>query len=1644
MNVNNIYKVCFLNETGFPLYYFLFSGQDAKNHSTREFFSNLEWEYVLENQLESNIFICDYTQIHPDDSIQTIKKKIGQFQQKVKVDVEDMYLFAVVEKSFHPLQLYKNLTQQDTKPFTKAMLDQLLSNYYGLEKPVNGNGNGNGKEKEDIIKNSIFQHPLYISNDVFTYEDLLEFEWFSFSNTKTKLRKEPLGFRFMEKPHEYNDSRILLNQELFACNPYEILFPYVYKPSNHVRLTSFPDDFLFKHGKLVENTIYVCLLSKFETFIQEKEISDSESSSILDIYFPKSESESEDTAFWEEQKLVDMMYDIHTYADPIMYKESGISAFHFILHPELSNKLPLETFFKNIHASIQIPLIQYNPGLRREKVLRLYYTKIAKNGNKIPYLEKNVIDKLTEKPGKVANISMYITTDSSRFVVVSIESNGNIVIQGELETALMPDAFLEWIQMMIYPAFHQLNTFSQQTGYSIRPFTNITDDFVEIISLRYRSVVDLPKKLELEKYMGIFSPFFYNELSGENKRYKRIEYFQRMNPQEEYISELLRFTQDRKMIQMELRKQFSELTYDSSREIMEKYQEKYQNVVVPGKFTNNKIEVLQHTGFPVIFQKSAFGNEWVVEVQNITSAYYISFLQLYLDTLFQISQSPNLVPDEIYRKYKGKKMVVTAPPKTELPSTMVIPVFKDDVVFEDETFELEVEYENEEAEEEEEVEDLEEGGGRKKKVVDETNPIPNPSKKTTKKTKKGEEDEDEDNDEDADNDGDDDDSEEEKEENYRDATGNLKTLDNYFKRRIKQRNLLLSKTGFTKICPANEKRHPIILTETEKNKIDNEYPDENNKPYNHSLKYGLDKDDKPFYYICPNYWCIQPGKEGPLTQEDVDNKKCGEIIQDPKNIQPGEYTYKWREGFNDPGFVNRKVKKNVVVDPKTGKEICYPCCFKNWHSKAQKELRQQCNPEEYAPEEKKRKVQVPKIQAPPVIRARNVLQLNWVPLPFHRQGLLPIPVQLFLNATSYNVCMDSNNMPKLNCPVLLRYGVVVENQYFLGCLADIFSYQRNEITVKTNREMREILCSAISLDRFIQLHNASLVSLFQRWKDDFLVDPSEVVNIEKYRETQLYKRLDVLNDTHIHFLESTIYSYENFLRYLRDETVIIDPTYLWEAVTQKNPDLFPRGLNLAILEIMNQDITNNVELVCPTNAYSAPLYDPRKETLIIVKQGEVYEPVYLYEITSLNPEKSIYKKTFSVDSSKDIGNLPVILKMVQTWTTQQCGPIHRTFDKNISAKDIAFLLRDIGYRIVSQVLNYQNKVIGFLVQDNVELVPVFVPTYPSPVIDKISSKWMDDPTIWQSHDITLRFLQKLYKKSGKKIICDVLFRVSEDEKIVGFLTMTNQFIQIMPFIDNTDFNDKIKTMEESNYITADRSLTVPLEQNVTTLKPLNEKEKMARNIRLETQFYSGFRNTIRILLNLYKFRNWKESIRELIFMENMSYRKKIKKIEKKLRELCSNENVFSFQIYEDDILSNIQDIFTCQTDCDKKTYCLTSTSKDGSCQMILPENNLVKDGEKNEAIYFSRIADELLRFKRIQLFMMKADTYLYLSSGEYKIYANEFVIAKSGLMEDYFEHLEPYSLEKYVKTTNYETTNPSVKHPNPTQSWIDAYNTEKP
>lgn len=1782
-------KICFLGTDGLPEKYIVFSSDsDSREKNIQTFFSQVEWAYIQEKGLESEILVPSDIQIHPDDTISAVKKKIIRAMKDTEeeslsdprslssdprsLSQEEIYLFSCVEKRFSPLTFYKRLTQLDTKPWTKAMLHQFIANFNGISDTIDAEEQLGGPLKEDDQETHLLQDPIYLEKSVYSYEDLLEMDWFysgikkegsSSSVPYQKMQKIPLGLRFVERPHDPEDTRVLLNQDVFSSNPFDQLFPRVYRPSKDVSLQPFESELLFHYtngSRFLENTIYVCTYDTVLSFLHAKEIDEKEQEEILSLYFPLSNSNSsnqEPDDYWQQEKLVDLIYDLYhdskasssiydifsglsntlsliTSSKPkkkeneTIHLQGGIYSFQFILHPEKTNKLPLETIFKHIHASEAIPFITYipayHPGIMREKMFRFHFVETAQNGNHIPTLSKSTIQRLTKRVSKTENITMYVSLDSlskrnegandQTFLAVSFESNGNIVVHADLLSEILPTNFNEWLEKrMIYP-IQTMNRFTQSVGYAIEPFRSLQAENVEVIFLHYRARVALEKKFDLEKWMGIFSPFFVSEPLGSSgsggsssastgKRYKRVENYQRMDKYEEAISNILRITQEKSQIQSELHRRFPELSLEKLRETMDKYQEKHQSVVIPGRFANKRMELLEHSGFRTMFQKSTFENEWMVEVQEINALEYVFLLHMYLNVLFLVSQSPELVPPELLQKYK-KPMILSAKPLDlkglEGPAInkAFVPIFTEGVDIDVE----ETEEKGEETGVEEQV-----------KVVEVENKT-----EVENEGVEGSDDEyeipDEYESEEEDEEGEEGEKEKDSEKKSKESKGGSKgkkgtkgkkksatttgeeegpsTLSNYFMDRIQNRDPLITQNGFSRICPANEKRQPIILTEKEKQRIDRKYTDPDDKPYSHAIKYGADKDDNSLYYICPAYWCVKPGEEGPLTETDVENKKCGEIIQDPKNIQPGEYTYKGREEFAEPGFVNRKIKTDSFIHPKTGKEICFPCCFQNWNGKAQQDRRNQCNPEEYGLHPKQKKVQEKKAMIPST--TRNVLDINRVPLPYGRIGLLQIPVQLFLNASAANLCVDSQNMPKLNCPLLIRYGAnqpKYENQYFLGCLADMYSYQRNEIMAKTIPEIREILCSAISLDIFLQLHNASLVALFRYPKDDFLARKRPTIDIQTthyaYQKTEFYKRLNPQEETHMDFLESTIESYENFLAYLRDEESVIDPTYLWEAVCQKNPALLPRGVNLAVLEILNNDVTNNIELICPSCAYGT-LYDPAKETWILVKQGEVYEPVYLYEITSLNPEKTNYKKTFlqnslNPSSNMDKSGIHRILKMIQEWMLQSCAPISRkakgnVFERNIPAMELLKILKDLGsFSVKYQILNYQNKIIGFLVDLNgqttissksktSEKKDIFLPTFPSAILPKVPSKWMDEPDIWNTYESTVFFLQEIYRLSDQRILSKPLYRVIEDEKVVGIITMTNQFLQIMPPMDNRGFSDGLKTLSSGNPIPRDREIQLASSSSSkqgsdqgqeSVSHEWSEKMKMVRNIRLETQFYQAFRNTVRMSLNLYKNRRTRETIRSTIFDRTKTYVEKRKIVEGLLKEL--GKTAFVFQEYSEAVLDKIQEVFLCPSSFDtegtfgegtdeESNYCLLSFDEkegsEGEPSLILPTYNLVNTEEENEQNYYRRLSDELVRYKRVRLFMMYPDAYLPLTSGEYKVNADEFVIPKSIMTEEYFSELKTYPLKKYVQTNTFETANPSTGIPaNPTQLWKDAYEKTK-
>ena len=124
-------------------------------------------------------------------------------------------------------------------------------------------------------------------------------------------------------------------------------------------------------------------------------------------------------------------------------------------------------------------------------------------------------------------------------------------------------------------------------------------------------------------------------------------------------------------------------------------------------------------------------------------------------------------------------------------------------------------------------------------------------------------------------------------------------------------------------------------------------------------------------------------------------------------------------------------------------------------------------------------------------------------------------------------------------------------------------------------------------------------------------------------------------------------------------------------------------MNLVIIQLTNYDVTDNLEIICPSNHYSNVFYEVGKSTLFILKSNQYYEPIYGYR----NDEsRLIINKTFNEFSKQLLPNIRNVLDLVKKIYKQNCRPLPsmpRTyrFKTNINLTILLKHLRKLNYII---------------------------------------------------------------------------------------------------------------------------------------------------------------------------------------------------------------------------------------------------------------------------------------------------------------------------------------------------------------------------
>jgi hypothetical protein len=546
---------------------------------------------------------------------------------------------------------------------------------------------------------------------------------------------------------------------------------------------------------------------------------------------------------------VNLFYEIYEQRkEELAFKDIGIQSLVIVIHQATEIKLPLDNVFKLIHATQEVPLIKMNLSKKQENMFRLYADKIATTGKRIPYLDKGVIFKWEKMIGKGKSVAAYIEhydseTGALTPIICEFNNNGSIVIKANFNTSLTPEAINELFVKEVNPVIDSVKEYLAQDGYVFNNFVDLRNKNIEILNIEFAMTIQITKDIKLKKIIGCLTSMFNvikDDLSqGILMRFKRVSNYNEKESQETLIIDMsqpqLGYT-DADIIKV-LQNNF----HLSEQEAIEKYAEvkSAQEAMEAG---NKRMKKRPNPGFLTVIEKQKFSDILMIKVSGITHLDYLQTLYIYFDSLIRITQNPTStqVKNERIKKIcAGKqvgeeKQVVELIALIEQPNIQMIIVDEELVkkgIGYEEVEEEEVEEELMDEEEllarfgnqEEDEEDIEVGGAGSEEASG------------------AEEDEDEEEASGAEGDDEEQPLEEEdpSEDNSSeegvvgaqpliDITGQSLASPSPFEQRMIKRDktLFVTDTGkknfksYAKTCAWNRRRHPVILTDAEKERID--------------------------------------------------------------------------------------------------------------------------------------------------------------------------------------------------------------------------------------------------------------------------------------------------------------------------------------------------------------------------------------------------------------------------------------------------------------------------------------------------------------------------------------------------------------------------------------------------------------------------------------------------------------------------------------------------------------------------------------------------------------------------------------------------------------------------------------------------------
>jgi hypothetical protein len=763
---------------------------------------------------------------------------------------------------------------------------------------------------------------------------------------------------------------------------------------------------------------------------------------------------------------------------------------------------------------------------------------------------------------------------------------------------------------------------------------------------------------------------------------------------------------------------------------------------------------------------------------------------------------------------------------------------------------------------------------------------------------------------------------------------------------------------------------PVILTPDEKSVIDAADADFD-PSYTNALEYEYSEDGEKFFFICPKYWSVSQNRS--ISEKELDAKKY-KVLDRGSNLdaiseeKEGEYVYK----FTPHGFENKVLGPKFKEDRESKTPL--PCCY------VLSEKEKNATEEKATAKATTTAKTKQKTSNKPSAQETSYISEKTPPLEKHHFGFLPPQFEIFFRVDRRKFFNRTTKRPNNDVPFVLRYGVesYPSIQSFLACFAEIYAFYRGTPQTPSISQFADIVANSVTLDVFFSLnrndrnnYNAYQQQQQQQQQHQQQQQQQQHQQQQKhyssslrYKDSELFKRLDMRSEDQRRLFEATVQDYENFLDFLRDPAQSKASPQFWQLFCSARLLGSEQDINLIVMEAYMEDAEEHVRVLCPSNPEIMNNYNVNRDHVILYKVGDYYELLCSFEQKSKKSDhriEPVFRHNATSGIPPLIAEMPTILRKIHG-EMRKCAKTKNTKiaekekDKEKAAIPLSTLLRDNKITIVNLVIYWDGLIVGVLNEKG-----QFVPCEPTPLPGGAAAATRHISEVaWRPFRETLAYLKSLESLDDafSKAIKPVAAIVNDEGYIVGIRVQSGQFVETELEKLGEVVVEDLEIVEQPNPNDVDRALIAKI-MGKGTLQAMSPVE-------IEHENYSAFRSIIRKKLRDYKFRE----VRRLIVQNGNGG---LDVIMAALREIVGS----SVRFFIDGTSDN------------------NDNGESDKGILHIPRKNMV-NGIDNEAFYFQRLADELVRYDRVRLYML--ENTIQFTEIEYRIHDDELLISEAELL----------------------------------------------